>query len=184
MTKRLVFILPLLLTLLLASFFLWSLRSGRDPNALPSVLIDKPAPAFKATPLEGYLPFSSNDLADGKVKLLNFFASWCLPCHAEHPHLVALAEQTDLNIYGLAYKDSVENITTFLQQKGNPYHAISMDEQGRIGIDFGLYGVPETYLIDARGHIRYRFAGPLDAKIINAELIPMISALRSEGGGE
>ena len=176
--RRLPYLVPVALFLVLVAYFALALRPGRDPSRLPSALIDKPAPDFTLAGLDGAAGVSRSEL-EGNVVVVNFFASWCVPCRAEHPLLMRLSESEHVPLYGIAYKDKPENTARFLAQLGNPYRRVGLDESGRTGIDFGVYGVPETYLIDRAGHIRYRHVGPLSAEALEHELLPR---LREIGG--
>jgi cytochrome c biogenesis protein CcmG/thiol:disulfide interchange protein DsbE len=173
--RRALFILPLLLFLVLAGYFALALRPDRDPHELPSALIDKEAPAFQLAGLNG--DGIARDALKGRPVLINFFASWCVPCREEHPLLMRLAEQEHVPLYGIDYKDRPEAARSLLQEFGDPYQAIGMDQEGRVGLDFGVYGVPETYVLDSSGHIRKRFVGPLTAERVNKELLPLLKAL-------
>jgi cytochrome c biogenesis protein CcmG/thiol:disulfide interchange protein DsbE len=174
--RRVAFALPLVLFAALAAYFAVALFSGRDPRELPSALLDKPAPDFALPRLgaEGELTLAS---LRGQVIVLNFFASWCAPCRVEHPLLLRLARQEGVHLVGIAYKDKPEDSLRFLAELGDPYRATGIDRAGRTGIDFGLYGVPETYVIDRQGHIRKRFVGPLTAAAVDRELLPLLRAL-------
>ena len=174
--RRALFILPLLLFLVLAGYFALALRPGRNPQELPSALIDKEAPAFQLAGLNG--DGIARDTLKGQPVLINFFASWCLPCREEHPLLMRLAEQEHVPLYGIDYKDKPEAARSLLQEFGDPYRAIGIDRDGRVGLDFGVYGVPETYVLDSSGHIRKRFVGPLTAEEVNHELLPLLKALQ------
>ena len=160
---------PLLIFVILSALFAAQLFSGRDPATLPSVLIDKPVPRFDLKPLEGLVRdgapvpgFSSADLATGKVSVVNVWASWCVPCRLEHPYVTELGRHANARLFVLNYKDKGENALGFLAELGNPFHAVGTDENGRTGIDFGVYGVPETFIIDGAGTIRYKHVGPLN----------------------
>lgn len=173
--RRLVFLAPLALFLGLAAWFGAALFSGRDPRELPSALIDKPAPDFDLASLaEGRL---SSQALRGQVTVVNFFASWCAPCRVEHPVLLRLARQEKVRVIGIAYKDRPEDSRRFLAELGDPYLATGIDRDGRTGIDFGLYGVPETYVIDKQGHIRKRIVGPVSHTMLDRELLPLLRAL-------
>jgi cytochrome c biogenesis protein CcmG/thiol:disulfide interchange protein DsbE len=174
--RRLLFILPLLSFLMLAGYFALSLRPGHDPHELPSALIDKEAPPFQLAGLNG--GGIARDTLKGQPVLINFFASWCVPCREEHPLLMRLAEQDHVPLYGIDYKDKPEAARDLLSEFGDPYRAIGMDRDGRVGLDFGVYGVPETYVLDGSGHIRKRFVGPLTAARVNQELLPLLKALK------
>ena len=172
--RRLVYILPVLLFVVVAGYFFLGLQ--RDPSLLPSALIDKPSPAF-ALPGLGTKPgFASADLA-GKVVLVNFFASWCAPCRVEHPLLMRLAEEGKVVLWGIDYKDKPEDASRLLAQLGDPYGRIGVDENGRTAIDFGVYGVPETYVVDKEGRIRYRQVGPISAETWDRVLLPLVKQL-------
>ena len=173
--RRLVYLLPLLLFAALAGYFAFALISGRDPRELPSALLDKPAPAFDLPGLGGER--LSAAALRGEVFVLNFFASWCAPCRVEHPLLLRLARQEGVRLVGIAYKDRPEDSRRFLAELGDPYRAIGIDRDGRVAIDFGLYGVPETYVIDRQGHIRKRFVGPLSPGQVERELLPLLRGL-------
>ncbi len=143
-----------------------------DASRLPSAMIGRPVPHFDLPPLAGVdVPgLSDADLRQGRVTLVNVFASWCVPCHAEHAVLMEISRDPALRdriaLVGLAYKDQPENTRRFLGQDGNPYARIGVDATGRVGIDFGVYGVPETYVVKADGTIAYRFVGPLSAEFV------------------
>lgn len=176
MTRRLLTLLPVLLFVVLALYFARALTSGRDPATLPSALIDKPAPAFDLAGFDGGPGLAREALA-GQVVVINFFASWCVPCRAEHPILLRLAEQEHVPLYGIAYKDKPADAAGFLNRLGDPYRRVGLDESGRVGIDFGVYGVPETYIIDKAGHVRYRHVGPLTADVLEHDVLPRLKEL-------
>lgn len=174
--RRALFLLPVLLFAALAVYFALALRPGRDPQALPSALIDRPAPAFDLAALGGG-PALARDTLDGQVVVVNFFASWCVPCRLEQPLLMRLAGQDHVALYGIAYKDKPADAAAFLKQLGDPYRTVGLDRAGRTGIDFGVYGVPETYVIDKAGRIRYRHVGPLTAEVVDRQLLPLVRRL-------
>ena len=175
--RRVLFLLPIALFLVLAGYFWLALTSGRDPHDLPSAMIDKPAPAFDLAGIGGAPGVDRAAVAGGGVTLVNFFASWCIPCRVEHPLLMNLSQRLGVPLYGIAYKDRPEDTQQFLQQLGDPYRRIGLDESGRVGIDFGVYGVPETYVVDKEGRIRLRHVGPLTAEDVTRELAPLIQSL-------
>jgi len=147
-----------------------------DPKGLPSALLGKPPPDFALPPLEGSdrPALTAAELrSPARPVLVNFFASWCLPCVVEHPMLTRLA-RAGVPIMGVAYKDRPEDAAAFLRQHGNPFARIGLDLPGRVAIDWGVYGVPETYLIDRRGIIRWRWAGPLTEDMVSRELEPLL----------
>jgi cytochrome c biogenesis protein CcmG/thiol:disulfide interchange protein DsbE len=171
------FLIPLAIFIVLVAF----LAVGLDlkPREVPSPLIDKPAPAFELARLDN--PAQAVRLADmrGQVWLLNVWASWCVACLDEHPVLLEFSRSSPVPIYGLNYKDEREAAIAWLGKHGNPYAASMVDAQGRVGIDYGVYGVPETFLIDQHGVIRYKHIGPLTARVLNEKIVPMIGKLRS-----
>lgn len=170
------FLLPLLFFAVLCALFLSSLLSGRDTSAVPSALIGKPMPGFDLPPLEGSgLPgFSNRSAAEGNVTLINVWASWCAPCRAEHPYIEYLGRDERLKVFGLNYKDKPDTALSFLKELGNPYDAIGLDANGRVGIDFGVYGVPETFVIDKTGTIVHKFIGPITESRLKNDLMPAI----------
>lgn len=168
--------LPLAVVLGLSGFFYD--RLGKDPGELPSALIGKPVPEFTLPGLdEGAPGLSSTDLRAGTVTVVNVFASWCAPCRIEHPMLTALAKVPKIRLVGMAYKDKPEATKAFLGELGNPFALIGADVTGRVAIDWGVYGVPETYLVSPRGEIVWKHVGPLDEAVIRGELLPRAEAL-------
>lgn len=157
--RRLIFLLPLVLFAALVAWFAVGLT--KDPSKLPSALIDRPAPEFALPALhEGGQGLSGADLKGGGAKLVNVFASWCAPCRVEHPQLMRMEEE-GIVIHAIAYKDKPEDSRRFLELLGDPFTRVGVDRDGRVAIDWGVYGVPETYVIDAEGRIRYRHVGPI-----------------------
>ena len=170
------FLLPLAIFILLVGFLAVGLKL--DPREVPSPLVGKPAPAFDLPVLhQPEKRFTPGDMR-GKVWLLNVWASWCVSCREEHPMLVALAKRGVMPILGLNYKDKGDDANAWLKQFGNPYQLSAVDADGRIGIDYGVYGVPETYLIDAQGVIRYKQIGPVTAEILEQKILPLAMALK------
>lgn len=149
-----------------------------DPDALPSARAGQPAPGVVLTEMAGKVPFDDAMLRDGTVKLVNYWASWCAPCRVEHPNLDELAAE-GIPIYGVNYKDSASNALGFLDELGDPYAALGADEQGRMALDWGVYGVPETYLIDGDGTIILRVAGPITQRVMAETLRPALEAAQS-----
>ncbi len=173
--RRLLALVPLLAFLALAGVFMTQLLSGRDVSAVPSALIGHPAPPTHLPPLgAASLPGLDSAAFAGKVTLVNVFASWCAPCREEHPLLLGLAGDDRFTIAGLNYKDRPENARRFLGELGNPYSAIGIDEAGRTAIDWGVYGVPETFLVGREGTILYKHVGPLTDSAVAGELMPAI----------
>ena len=174
--RRLPYLLPVALFIAIAVYFLIALNPNRDPQALPSALINKPAPPFALVGFDGGDGLKL-DALKGRVVLVNFFASWCEPCRDEHPVLMQLAKNDQIALYGIDYKDKPEDAQRFLKQLGDPYRSIGLDTSGRTAIDFGVYGVPETYVIDQQGRIRLRHVGPLSATDVAQELLPLLKEL-------
>jgi cytochrome c biogenesis protein CcmG, thiol:disulfide interchange protein DsbE len=173
--SRLLVFLPLAAFLLLAAVFMLQLFSGRDVSEIPSALIGQPAPETKLAPLDGTgLPGVDSAAFKGKVTVLNVWASWCAPCREEHPLLLALSQDKRFTLEGMNYKDKPENASEFLGALGNPYAAIGVDPSGRTGIDWGVYGVPETFVIGKDGRIAFKHVGPLSDSAIASELMPQI----------
>ncbi|MEI6986217.1 MAG: DsbE family thiol:disulfide interchange protein [Rhodospirillaceae bacterium] len=176
-TRKLTFLLPFLLFGALSVYFAAGL--GRDPHVLPSVLIDKLVPPFELPPLPGFMHgLSASDLATGEPQLLNVFASWCAPCRAEQPVLMQIVREQGVSLRGLNYKDKSEDALEWLHSQGDPFRSIGTDRDGRVAIDFGVYGVPETFVIDGKGHIRYKHVGPLTLDEAEKTILPKLKALR------
>ncbi|HEY1613630.1 MAG TPA: DsbE family thiol:disulfide interchange protein [Rhizomicrobium sp.] len=179
--KRLVYFVPALIFVALAIMFFRSL-SGPPPDQLPSALIDKPAPDVALPPLDASArAFATADLRAGHVTVLNVWASWCVPCRAEAPALAALAARKDFALYGLVYKDKPASARGYLGEVGNPFSRIDLDADGRAGIEWGIYGVPETFVIDGRGIVRFRYAGPIVGNALETEILPAIVRARFSG---
>ncbi|HBB86897.1 MAG TPA: DsbE family thiol:disulfide interchange protein [Blastocatellia bacterium] len=169
------FAIPLVLFILLVAFLAIGLR--HDPHEVPSPLIDKPAPAFQLAQLKDpSRTFSAADMR-GKVWLLNVWASWCVTCRDEHPLLLQYARSGALPIYGLNYKDKREDALSWLGELGDPYVLSVSDNDGRVGIDYGVYGAPETYLIDRDGVIRFKQIGPVTPDIWQEKILPLAQQL-------
>ncbi|WP_292898178.1 DsbE family thiol:disulfide interchange protein [Nitratireductor sp.] len=174
-SRLVLFLLPLLLFLALSAVFLVQLISGKDTSVVPSALIGRAAPQTDLPPLEDMnLPGLSSDAFSGRVTLVNVWGSWCLPCRQEHPLLMQLATDERVVIAGLNYKDKPENARRFLGDLGNPYDVIGVDQNGRAAIDWGVYGVPETFLVGPDGTIRYKHVGPFTPESIRNDLMPEI----------
>ena len=178
--KYLKVLLPLAIFLVLVGFLMRGL--SLDPREVPSPLINKPAPAFALAGLEKPDTTFKRDDMLGRVWLLNVFASWCVACREEHPLLVEFSRMKMLPIYGLNYKDERIAGMKWLASFGNPYDASLYDHDGRVGIDYGVYGVPESFLIDAKGVIRYKQIGPFTPEAIQTKLIPLVQQLKKEAG--
>ncbi len=181
-SKRIFYLIPPLLLAIAAAAFLWRLDYEKGPGGAPSALIDDPVPSFSLPSIEGTgVPgFSSVDLRAGEVVLVNVFASWCYPCRIEHPFLMRIAEERVAAIYGINYKDKRSNVVKWLTERGSPYAAIGADESGRVTTDWGTHGVPQTFVIDRAGSIRYRHVGPLSPEILEETIFPLIRSLREK----
>lgn len=168
---------PLIVFLALIALFAGSIN--RDPSYVPSALINKPAPALALAPLKDIASpgFGPEDFA-GQVTVVNVFASWCVPCRAEHPLLMDLAKK-GVPIFGMNHKDPADQAKNFLDDLGNPYTRIGVDADGQAGIEWGVYGVPETFIVDGAGTITYKHVGPLTQKAIDTEILPQIEQARA-----
>jgi len=177
-SRNLLLLLPLVLFGAIAALFFFGL-SG-DPSKLPSALIGKPVPATDLPPLEALavngipVPGLKDDMFKGKVTLVNVWASWCVPCHDEAPLLDALGKDKRFAIVGINYKDVADNARRFLNRYGNPFTAVGVDAKGRTSIDWGVYGVPETFVVGRDGRIAYKLVGPITPQNLEAVLKPQI----------
>ncbi len=160
--------------------FVYALVEAPEPGQIPSALIGKPAPDFSLPALEGAgtEALVHSDLADGTVHLVNFWASWCLPCQVEHPLLMKLAQRSDIRLVGIVYKDQPAKALAVLRERGNPYARIAQDLDGRAAIDWGASGVPETFVVDGQGTILARLAGPVTERNLRRTLEPAIAQAR------
>jgi periplasmic protein thiol:disulfide oxidoreductase, DsbE subfamily len=176
------YLLPAGFFVVLAVFLLLGL--GRNPNEIPSPLIGKEAPAFELPRLAGVAAPDTSSISSaslrGKPYLLNVWASWCMPCLQEHPQMMALAQRHRIRMVGMNYKDRPEDARRWLARNGNPFDEIMVDAQGRTAIDFGVYGVPETFLIDGEGRIRRKIVGAISIETLQNELLPAIEKLEAE----
>jgi len=145
-----------------------------DPDALPSTLVGQPAPVVEVTPLPGLVPFTRAMLEEPGPKLVNFWASWCAPCRVEHPQLMALQDE-GLAIYGVNYKDDAVKARAFLAELGDPFEGVGGDDAGRMAIEWGVYGVPETFVLDSDGTVLLRFAGPVTDVILEKRIRPALA---------
>jgi len=174
------FLIPVVAFLILAVVF--AIGLGKDPRILPSALLGKPVPTFRLPPVEGRtLGLATEDLK-GEVSLVNVFASWCLACREEHPLLMALKARGAVTIHGLNYKDRPEDAARWLDSMGDPYTRTGADRNGRVAMDWGVYGVPETFLVDWDGRIVYKQVGPLTLKILDEVILPRVARLREDRG--
>jgi cytochrome c biogenesis protein CcmG/thiol:disulfide interchange protein DsbE len=173
---KLKFLIPLLLFVVLVGFL--AIGLNRDPHELPSPLIGKPAPAFEIPQLEQENKTFSPESLKGQVWILNVWASWCVACREEHPMLLELSKAQIAPLIGLDYKDQREDALAMLARQGNPYTLSAFDGNGRVGINYGVYGVPETYVIDKAGIIRFKHIGPITTEILNQKIYPLIRELK------
>lgn len=182
--KRLLYASPVLIALIFGGFFLWGLNPERDPNSIPSVLISSPAPEFILQEVEGTsVPgFSRADLvgSDGPV-VVNIFASWCVPCRAEHAVLTRMVNQDGVRLFGINYQDQPEDALRWLNELGNPYERIGSDLNGPVAIDWGLTGVPETFIVGADGTVLYKHVGPILGDAAIRAFTTALAQARQEG---
>ncbi|MCG8595834.1 MAG: DsbE family thiol:disulfide interchange protein [Kiloniellales bacterium] len=179
MSKRVILLLPIALFAVLVGAFLWGLAPDRDPSQVPSAMVDKPAPDFDLPSVTGLdIPGLKTGDLTGEVILVNFFASWCVPCRVEHPVFMDLAARGDVKLVAINYRDEPADAVAWLAELGNPYSRIGADLDARTGIDWGVSGVPETYVIDSSGRIRYQHIGPMLPRHYEETIRPMIEDLR------
>lgn len=176
--KRWVYLLPLGLFVILMVFFFYGL--GLNPRLIPSPLIGQATPEFALPKLSNPDELFKHTNLKGEVSLLNIWATWCTSCRQEHPVLMKIAKSHNVPIYGLYYKDSPELGINWLKEYGNPYHENAVDEDGKVGIEWGAYGTPETFVIDQQGIIRHKHVGPISWQKWETELLPLINALRNK----
>lgn len=174
--RRLLFLIPVLAFAGLVVAFAVGLTL--DPSKIPSVLIGKPVPEFTLPPVKGRTAGMSSDDLRGQVTLVNVFASWCAECRVEHPLLMRLAAQGDIPIYGINYKDLPDDAASWLDTLGDPYTRTGADRDGRVAIEWGVYGVPETFVVDRNGMIAYKHIGALTPKTLNEKIFPLVEKLR------
>jgi len=173
--KYVLYALPAVAFVILAAFFMFSLIRPA-PETLPSALVDKPAPELVLPPLDGSTTgFGPKDLKSGHVTVINVWASWCIPCRAEAPALAALSKKTGIALFGLVYEDSRSKARAFLNEVGNPFSRIGFDSDGRAAIEWGVYGVPETFIVDGKGIVRERFVGPITDDTLHNDILPAIA---------
>ncbi|AKR57340.1 Cytochrome c-type biogenesis protein CcmG/DsbE, thiol:disulfide oxidoreductase [Devosia sp. H5989] len=179
MTRIALLALPLIALVALVAVFATSLN--RDPSLVQSVLINKPAPQFTLAAVDGVgVPGFDTEALKGEVTVVNVFASWCIPCRAEHPLLTQLKAATGVRLFGINQKDAPENAAAFLKDLGNPYDRIGADRDNRVSIDWGVYGVPETFIVDKNGVITFKHVGPMSPETLTREIIPAIEKASSQ----
>ncbi|CAO3415026.1 DsbE family thiol:disulfide interchange protein [Azospirillum doebereinerae] len=177
--RRFLYLLPFLLFIGVGVAFYMGFQ--RDPRDIPSALIDKPVPSFTLPPLPGRPQGLSAEGLKGDVTLVNVFASWCIPCKAEHPVITRLAREQGVTVRAINHKDKAEDALAWLARNGDPYASIGADLDGRVSIDWGVYGVPETFLVDRQGRIRFKHVGPLTPQVVEEQILPMVQHLRTQG---
>jgi cytochrome c biogenesis protein CcmG/thiol:disulfide interchange protein DsbE len=174
---RLIYFLPVLVFAFIAGIAAVFMLSGKDPRQVGSNLVGKPAPEFSLPALPGQVAGLSRKDLSGKVTVVNFFASWCAPCLIEHPFLMTLRNRPGIRLVGINYKDKPKDAVAWLKRHGNPYARIGADVSGRVGIDWGLSGVPETFIVDRAGIVRFQHIGPLTPDVIKNKLMPALQAI-------
>lgn len=172
------YLFPLGIFIFLVGLFIVGLQ--HDPRLVPSPLIDKPSPQFTLPRLEDTKLSIGKDDLKGKVVFLNVWASWCVECRREHPLLLQMSRSKQFNIIGLNYKDTREEALDWLKQHGDPYQTSAFDQEGQVGIDFGVYGVPETFILDRGGVIRYKHIGPITPEVLKTDIVPLVDKLKGE----
>ena len=178
---RALVLLPAALFAALAAAFYWGLMNSDD--RLPSALIGRAVPEFDLPPIEGRDDGLSSADLQGEVSIVNVWASWCVPCRVEMPLLVELAAQGTVPIHGINYKDAPDAALAFLNETGDPYSRIGADRSGRASIDWGVYGVPETFIVDGDGTVVYKQIGPITEAALRETILPLVERLQAEGGG-
>ncbi|SOE16851.1 cytochrome c biogenesis protein CcmG/thiol:disulfide interchange protein DsbE [Hoeflea halophila] len=186
--RLLIAFLPLVLFIALSGVFLYQLGSGKDASEIPSVLIGTRAPSLDLPPLEGLsaggvpVPALTDAAIEGRLSLVNVWASWCVPCRQEHPILLELSRDPRVELVGINYKDKNENALRFLRELGNPFSAVGVDPAGKAAIDWGVYGIPETYLVGPDGTILFKQIGPFTLESLRDKLLPAIEKATASAG--
>jgi len=186
--RLLIAFLPLVLFIALSGVFLYQLGSGKDASEIPSVLIGTKAPSLDLPPLEGLsangapVPALTDAAIEGQLSLVNVWASWCVPCRQEHPILLELSRDPRVELVGINYKDKNDNARNFLRELGNPFSAVGVDPAGKAAIDWGVYGIPETYLVGPDGEILFKQIGPFTTESLRDKLLPAIEKATSSAG--
>ena len=177
MNKKLVLaVAPIVTFIILVIFFWFALE--KDPKKLNSNLIDKPVPDFKLSALQNPEHVYTSESLPNKLFLLNVWGTWCGPCHIEHPYLMKFSQQYPVPIVGVNYKDQTKDALEFLEKKGNPYSMVIADVDGQLGIDLGVYGAPETFVVDSDGKVRFRYVGVIDDRVWNSKILPVIEQVQ------
>ena len=171
------FTIPLVVFVLLVIFFWKGL--GSDPRKIPSPLVGKTIPHFNQADIDMGAPIISDKVFQGNISILNVWATWCLACHQEHDVLLNLSHKSGIRVYGLNYKDTRDAAKAWLEKLGNPFVATIFDPEGKLALQFGVYGTPETFLIDEKGVIQHKHVGPLDKEMWNKTFVPLINKIRA-----
>jgi cytochrome c biogenesis protein CcmG/thiol:disulfide interchange protein DsbE len=179
---RIRFVIPAVVFLLVGAGFVYALaeieNGNTDPSTVPSAMIGKPVPEFRLPAVDGFPKGLSTADIKGGVTVVNVFASWCVPCRAEHPYLLQLAKMKGIRLFGINYKDRDAKVDAWFAADGNPFTRIGADRDGRVAIDWGVYGVPETYVVDKSGRIVHRHVGPLTPDVLRDEIRPLLAKLQ------
>ena len=181
--RKFIYLGPLVFFIVTTVYFALPIIQGKDPRILPSTMIEKNIPDLNLPPLLETKPGINKQALIGEIQLVNFFSSWCGPCRTEHDFLMRIRESKTIPLFGSNYKDKQKAAKTWLLDLGDPYERIGRDVDGRTAIDWGVYGVPETYLIDKHGRIQYRHVGPLSESVFKEKISPVIEALRKQSNG-
>ena len=177
MNNRVKLFIPAVFFFLMLGLLLFGL--GRNPNQVPSALVNRPLPEFSLPELNNVTTMIISEDLQGNISIINFWATWCPPCHVEHPYLVEISErEEDLNFIGVNYKDDLDEARLFLEEKGTPFRQVIVDLDGSLGIDFGVAGAPETFIVDSFGMIRYRHVGVINHQIWEDTFEPVINRLK------
>tara|TARA_R100001163_G_C5064686_1_gene202367 strand:- start:2356 stop:2889 length:534 start_codon:yes stop_codon:yes gene_type:complete len=177
MNNRVKLFIPAVFFFLMLGLLLFGL--GRNPNQVPSALVNRPLPEFSLPELNNVTTMINSEDLQGNISIINFWATWCPPCHVEHPYLVEISErEEDLNFIGVNYKDDLDEARLFLEEKGTPFRQVIVDLDGSLGIDFGVAGAPETFIVDSFGMIRYRHVGVINHQIWEDTFEPVINRLK------
>ena len=175
--RRLLYIAPAVAFILLAMLLAWGLTN--DPSEVPTALLDQSVPTFDLAALDTATEgLATSDLRAGEISVINVWASWCVPCRAEHPRLEEIAQAAGVSLYGIAYKDTAAAARAFLDDLGDPFQRIGADFDGRAGIELGVYGVPETFIVGPDRRIRYKHIGPISPRDMDAQILPLLEQLR------
>jgi cytochrome c biogenesis protein CcmG, thiol:disulfide interchange protein DsbE len=175
--KKKLLVFPIVTFFIILFVFFNLLLIDRDPSAVPSALINQPVPKFQTKSLFNESNFNSSEIFQKEIILVNFFATWCKPCRDEHNYIKRLSKNEEIKIIGINYKDNNKKTINWLKELGNPYSNIALDKNGRIAIDWGVYGIPETFIVNSNGFIKYRHVGPINKKIYN-QIISKINDMK------